>query len=160
MGKRRAGCDSMGMTVAREARRRAIRVLVVDDSNLIREALGNFVADLPGVEVVGRARDGLEALDLARARAPDVVITDLRMPRVDSFAATRLLKRSARPPAVVLCTTEDDDETRRAAADAGADALLLKRDLGSRVERLIRSLADPTALALNNPCHRARSSSG
>ena len=122
-----------------------IRVLVVDDSNLIREALGNFVAELPDMLVVGRARDGQEALDLSPALHPDVVVMDLRMPRLDGLGATRVLKGEVEPPAVIICTTEDDDLTHRAALDAGADAFLLKRDLGSRIEDVIRSLVAPSA---------------
>jgi DNA-binding NarL/FixJ family response regulator len=122
-----------------------IRVLVVDDSNLIREALGNFVAELPQMLVVGLARDGQEALDLWLALRPDVVLMDLRMPRLDGLAATRVLKGEVEPPAVIICTTEDDDNTLRAALDAGADAFLLKRDLGSRIEAVIWSVVTPSA---------------
>ena len=121
-----------------------IRVLVVDDSKLFREALANFVADLDSMSVVGRARDGQEALDLVLALRPHVVLMDLRMPRLDGIEATRALKRDPAAPAVVVCTTEDDPRLRDAALEAGADSFVLKRDLGVKVEELVRALARPS----------------
>jgi DNA-binding NarL/FixJ family response regulator len=120
-----------------------IRVLVVDDSNLFREALANFVADLDDITVVGRARDGREALDMVPFLRPHVVLMDVMMPRLDGIEATRVLKRAPDAPAVVVCTTEDDHRLRLAALAAGADSFLLKRELGVKVETLIRALARP-----------------
>jgi DNA-binding NarL/FixJ family response regulator len=121
--------------------RQAIRVLIADDSLLLREALGRFLSELADVVVVGSSRDGGEALALAPAVRPDVVLMDLVMPGMDGLAATRLLKASASAPAVVICTLEDGDEVRAAARAAGADALVRKRDLGSEIESLLWSLA-------------------
>jgi DNA-binding NarL/FixJ family response regulator len=129
-----------------------IRVLVVDDSNLFREALASFVAELDGMSVVGRARDGQEALEMVPFLRPHVVLMDIMMPRLDGIEAARMLKRALDAPAVVLCTTEDDPGLRQAALVAGADAFLLKRDLGVRVEALLHVLA-------RSPVHPARRAS-
>jgi DNA-binding NarL/FixJ family response regulator len=120
-----------------------IRVLVVDDSNLFREALADFVAHLQGVELVGRARDGEEAVDLAERTSPQVIFMDLMMPRLDGVAATRVLKRMALPPAVVICTTYDDERLRALALEAGADVFIHKRDLAAGAELLVRDLGAP-----------------
>jgi DNA-binding NarL/FixJ family response regulator len=120
---------------------RTIRVLIADDSALLREALGRFLSALPGVAVVGLCRDGSEALELAPLVRPDVVLMDLAMPRLDGLAATRVLKSAAAAPAVVICSMEDSDELRLAARAAGADALVRKRDLAHLVERLLWTVA-------------------
>ena len=118
-----------------------IRVLIADDSALLREALGRFLAELPGVSVVGRCRDGSEAVELAPVVHPDVVLMDLAMPRLDGLTATRLLKSGPAAPAVVIGTMEESAELHQAATAAGADALVRKRDLAQLVEGLLRALA-------------------
>jgi DNA-binding NarL/FixJ family response regulator len=135
MGRRVRRWHLEGMT------QRSIRVLVVDDSALFREALANFVADLNGVVVAGRASGGEEALDLAATTEPDVIFMDLAMPGLDGLAATRALKRLSPAPAVIICTTYDDERLRQAALAAGADVFMHKRDLALDAEALIRSLA-------------------
>jgi DNA-binding NarL/FixJ family response regulator len=122
---------------------KSIRVLVVDDSALFREALANFVAHLKGVVVAGRASGGEEALDLAASTEPDVIFMDLMMPGLDGLSATRALKQLAPRSAVIVCTTYDDDRLREAALAAGADVFMHKRDLALDAEGLIRSLAGP-----------------
>jgi DNA-binding NarL/FixJ family response regulator len=118
-----------------------IKVLIADDSALVREALGRFLSERPGVSVVGSCRDGGEALEVASVVRPDVVLMDLAMPRMDGLAATRLLKSWPAPPAVVICTMDESDELRQAAYAAGADALVRKRDLAHLVEGLLQALA-------------------
>src|SRR5450432_2550557 len=125
----------------------AIRVLIANDSPLLREALGRFLAELPGVVVVGQSRDGGDALALATALRPDIVLMDLVMPGVDGLAATRLLKATRPAPAVVICTLEDGDEVREAARRAGADALVRKRDLARQIEGLLLALTRPDGRA-------------
>jgi DNA-binding NarL/FixJ family response regulator len=121
----------------------AIRVLIADDSPLLREALRRFVSELRGVEVVGLSRDGADALVLASEVKPDVVLIDSSMPGVDTLEATRLLKSRVPAPAVVVCTIEDAEEVRQAAQTAGADALVRKRDLCSQLEGLLARLGHP-----------------
>jgi two-component system response regulator AlgR len=118
----------------------AIRVLIADDSPLLREAIRRFVSELRGVEVVGLSRDGAEAVELASEVRPDVVLIDSSMPGVDTLEATRQLKSRTPAPAVVVCTIEDAEEVRQAAQTAGADALVLKRDLCRKLESLLASL--------------------
>jgi DNA-binding NarL/FixJ family response regulator len=103
-----------------------IRLLIVDDQPLIRRGLSMMLATEPGIEVVGQAADGLDAVVQALAQAPDVVVMDLQMPRASGVVATREI--TARLPAtrVVVLTTYDDDELVFEAIRAGAHAYLLK----------------------------------
>ena len=97
-----------------------IRVLLADDQRVVREGLAMLLELLPGVEVVGTAADGEEAVALATSRAPDVILMDLRMPRVDGVEATRRIA-DARPQArVIALTTYADEPTVLSAIDAVA----------------------------------------
>jgi len=121
----------------------SIRVLVVDDNSLFRDAVANFVSELDSMFVVGRARDGEEALKLVPVLRPHIVLMDLAMPRLDGIEATRALKRGNGAPAVIVCTADDDLRLRQEALAAGADSFVLKRDLGRTLEALVRTLARP-----------------
>ena len=103
-----------------------LRLLIVDDQPLIRRGLSMMLAIEPGIEIVGQAADGLEAIEQALATRPDVVVMDLQMPRASGVVATREI--TARLPAtrVVVLTTYDDDELVFDAIRAGAQAYLLK----------------------------------
>ena len=105
---------------------RALRLLIVDDQPLIRRGLAMMLAAEPGIEVVGQAADGLDAIEQALASRPDVVVMDLQMPRASGVTATREI--TARLPAtrVVVLTTYDHDELVFEAIRAGAHAYLLK----------------------------------
>jgi DNA-binding NarL/FixJ family response regulator len=102
-----------------------IRVLVADDQALFREGL-RAVLSAHGVEVVGDARHGAEAVELAAQLVPDVVLMDLRMPVLDGVAATRRICGLPRPPRVIVLTTFDDDDSVFDALRAGALGYLLK----------------------------------
>jgi DNA-binding NarL/FixJ family response regulator len=102
-----------------------IRVLIADDQALFREGL-RAVLVAKGVDVVGEASDGHEAVALAESLAPDVVLMDLRMPNLDGVAATRRIQSLAHPPRVVALTTFDDDASVFDALRAGALGYLLK----------------------------------
>jgi DNA-binding NarL/FixJ family response regulator len=101
-----------------------IRVLVADDQDLVRTGLRLILGTLDGIEVVAEARDGEEAVRLARALRPDVCLMDIRMPVLDGVEATRLL--AGLPTAVVVITTFDLDEYVHGALRAGATGFLLK----------------------------------
>ncbi|WP_063770583.1 response regulator [Streptacidiphilus carbonis] len=103
-------------------------VLVVDDQVLIRAGLSALIAAAPGLEVVGQAADGHEALALNEHCRPDVVLMDVRMPGLDGVAATRRLLAADSPhrPKVLILTTFDLDEYVYAALSAGASGFLLK----------------------------------
>jgi len=105
-----------------------IRVLVADDQELVRTGLRLILGTLEGIEVVGEARDGQEAVRLARELRPDVCLMDIRMPVLDGVEATRQLAGPTveDPVAVVVITTFDLDEYVHGALQAGATGFLLK----------------------------------
>jgi DNA-binding NarL/FixJ family response regulator len=103
-----------------------VRVLVVDDQQLIRESIASLLDIQPGITVVGTAGDGREGVDQALALAPDVVLMDVRMPAMDGVAATFELSRRAPECRVVMLTTFDDEEYVVQALRAGAAGYLLK----------------------------------
>jgi DNA-binding NarL/FixJ family response regulator len=106
------------------------RVLVVDDQFLIRAGLVSLLRAAPGIEVVGEAADGDEAVEVAAATRPDVVLMDIRMPGTDGITATSRILAGARdgqePPRVLVLTTFDLDEYVYEALRAGASGFLLK----------------------------------
>lgn len=106
----------------------SIRVLVADDQDLVRTGLAMILEAQPGIEVVGQAADGREAVELARRLRPDVCLFDIRMPGMDGIAATRELAGAGvvDPMAIVVITTFDVDEYVYAALRAGASGFLLK----------------------------------
>jgi len=105
-----------------------IRVLVVDDQGLVRAGFRMILEAQPDVEVVGEAVDGLEAVEAARRLRPDVVLMDIRMPRLDGLEATRRLAGpgASNPVKVLILTTFDLDEYVYEALRAGASGFLLK----------------------------------
>ncbi|MBM7169287.1 response regulator transcription factor [Streptomyces sp. G44] len=118
----------------------SIRVLVVDDQFLIRAGLVGLLRAAPGIEVVGEAGDGDEAVELAARTRPDVVLMDIRMPGTNGITATaRILAQAAEPaPRVLVLTTFDLDEYVYGALRAGASGFLLK---DSGPERLLAAVA-------------------
>lgn len=125
-----------------------IRVLVADDQEIIRAGLTTILNAQPGIEVVGHAADGYEAVDLARRLRPDVCLFDIRMPRMDGVEATRRLAGPdvADPLAVVLITTFDTDEYVTGALRAGAKGFLLKDAGPELLTQAIHAAAEGDAL--------------
>ncbi|WP_112468718.1 response regulator [Streptomyces triticisoli] len=117
-----------------------VRVLVVDDQFLIRAGLVGLLEAAPGIEVVGEAGDGAEAVDRAAETRPDVILMDIRMPGMSGITATRRILAQAAdpPPRVLILTTFDLDEYVYQALQAGASGFLLK-DCGP--DRLLAAVA-------------------
>jgi DNA-binding NarL/FixJ family response regulator len=113
------------------------RVLVVDDQTVVRDGLVLLLGLLPGLEVVGSAGDGEEALRLVGEAHPDVVLMDLRMPRVDGVEATRRIKAEHPSVQIVVLTTYSDDESVFAALQAGARGYLTKDAGADEIARAI-----------------------
>ena len=118
-----------------------VRVALVDDEPLIRSGLAAVVGSEPDLLVVGEAGDGAEVLDLVGRTAPDVVLMDVRMPRVDGIDATRALVRAGSRARVLVLTTFANDDHVLAALAAGADGFLLKRSTPEEVLHGIRTVA-------------------
>jgi DNA-binding NarL/FixJ family response regulator len=103
-----------------------VRVLVVDDQELVRAGFVALLESDDGIEVVGQAGDGAEAVALARRTSPQVALVDIRMPVLDGIGATRELRALPDPPEVVILTTFDTDEYAYQAFRAGACGFLVK----------------------------------
>jgi DNA-binding NarL/FixJ family response regulator len=125
-----------------------IRVLVADDQDIVRAGLTMILNAQPGIEVVGEAADGREAVALARTLRPDVCLFDIRMPEVDGIEATRQLAgpEVEDPLAVVVITTFDLDEYVYGALKAGARGFLLKDAGPALLAQAIQAAADGDAL--------------
>ncbi|MFE9105561.1 response regulator [Actinomadura geliboluensis] len=123
-----------------------IRVLIVDDQELIRIGFRLFLQTRPELEVVGEAGDGREALDRAAELRPDVVLMDVRMPRMDGVEATARLTAATDPPRVLILTTYDLDEYVFGALRAGASGFLLKDAPRERLLEAIRVVHQGEAL--------------
>jgi DNA-binding NarL/FixJ family response regulator len=107
-----------------------VRVVLADDQRLVRESLGTLLGLIDGIELVASAADGREALELVDAHRPDVVLMDIRMPRLDGIEATRLLRERHPGVPVIALTTFADDASVLGALRAGARGYLTK-DAGS-----------------------------
>jgi DNA-binding NarL/FixJ family response regulator len=103
-----------------------IKVLLVDDDALVRAGLRMILSSAADLDVVGEAGDGAEVVDAVRAHRPDVVLMDIRMPRVDGLAATARVTALPQPPRVVVLTTFGLDDYVFRALEAGASGFLLK----------------------------------
>jgi DNA-binding NarL/FixJ family response regulator len=118
-----------------------IRVVLVDDQQLVRTGLRRILADEEGFEVVAECVDGSEVAAAVATSHPDVVLMDVRMPRVDGAEATARLRRSPDAPPVLILTTYDDDEVLAASLRAGAAGFLLKDAPGEEIVRATRIVA-------------------
>ncbi|MER7533770.1 response regulator transcription factor [Streptomyces sp. NPDC097704] len=124
---------------------RVARVLVADDQAVVREGIVMLLGLLPGIEVVGSARDGEEAVALTSELGPDVVLMDLRMPRCDGVEATRRIRDRHPGTEVVVLTTYADDDSLFPALRAGARGYLTKDAGGEEIERAVRDVIDGRA---------------
>ena len=118
-----------------------MKVLVADDQTVVREGLVTILELMPGVEVVGAAADGAQAIELVALCSPDVVLMDLRMPRVDGVEATRRIRADHPRTQVVVLTTHADDESILGALAAGAIGYLTKNASRDAIRRAVESAA-------------------
>ncbi|MGW3950610.1 response regulator [Streptomyces sp. NPDC004752] len=123
-----------------ETGRKPARVVVVDDQTVVREGIVMLLGLLPGIEVVGAAGDGEEAVRAVAELAPDVVLMDLRMPRCDGVEATRRIRAEHPGTQVVVLTTFGDDESLFPALRAGARGYLTKDAGGDEIVRAVESV--------------------
>ena len=120
----------------------ATRVLIADDEAMVRTGFRMILDAEPDMEVVGEAEDGEQALAAAERSRPDVVVMDIRMPRLDGVAATRRLLAELDPaPHVVIVTTFDDDENLYEGLRAGAGGFLLKNAPPEQLIEAVRTVA-------------------
>lgn len=140
-----------------------IRVLIADDHPIVREGLRTILGFQEGIEVVGEASDGLEAVDLAQKLLPEVVLMDIRMSKLNGVEATRRIKAHNPQIGVIVLTNYDDDRYVFEGVEAGASGYLLKDissdELSEAIHRVARgeSLMAPSVLrkVLDEFAHRA-----
>jgi DNA-binding NarL/FixJ family response regulator len=118
-----------------------IRVLLVDDDALVRAGLSMMLNGAANLVIVGEAGDGDQVLAAVATHRPDVVLMDLRMPKVDGITATRRLRSTPQPPEVIVLTTFDADENVLGALRAGASGFLLKDAPPAEIANAIRRVA-------------------
>jgi DNA-binding NarL/FixJ family response regulator len=118
-----------------------IRVLLADDQRVVREGLGTLLGLLDGIELVATAADGEEAVALAREHDPDVVLMDLRMPRMDGIEAIRRLSAAGDRPRAIALTTFDDDASVLGALRAGARGYLTKDAGAEEIRQAVHAVA-------------------
>jgi DNA-binding NarL/FixJ family response regulator len=118
-----------------------IRVMIVDDHPVVRDGLSSIFAAEEGFEVVGEARDGVDAVRRAKGLKPDVILMDLRMPELDGVGAIRELARQGSPCRVLVLTTYDNDTDVLPAIEAGATGFLLKDAPRSELLRGVEAAA-------------------
>lgn len=119
-----------------------IRVVLVDDQTLVRQGVRGLLELVPDIEVVGEASDGEEALEKVPALKPDVLLLDVRMPRLNGIAVLEALREAGTLPPTLVLTTFDDGEAAMAAIKAGARGLMLKDVALEDLAQAIRDLAN------------------
>ena len=123
-----------------------IRVLVADDQALVRGGFRSILETQPDIDVVGEAEDGQDAIDQSATATPDVVLMDIRMPRLDGIAATTAILAAPTPAKVLILTTFDLDDYVYQALSAGASGFLLKSAPPRELADAIRTVASGDAL--------------
>ena len=118
-----------------------IKVVIADDDEMVRDGFAAILGAQPDMEVVGSADDGVAALQTVRSGVPDVVVMDVRMPRLDGIEATRRLLTAPNAPKILVVTTFEHDSYVYDALVAGAQGFLLKRSGAAQLVSAVRALA-------------------
>jgi DNA-binding NarL/FixJ family response regulator len=124
----------------------AIRVIIVDDQELFRRGLTMLLAAEPDIEVVGEAGDGQEGVALAESAAPDVVLLDVRMPRLSGIEACQAIKEQVPSAKLIMLTVSDEEADLYEAVKSGASGYLLKDSSIEQVAQAVRVVADGQSL--------------
>ncbi len=117
-----------------------MKILIVDDDGLIRDSLKLLLGLEEDIEVIGTAKNGMEAFELCKANEPDIVLMDIRMPVMDGVLGTKLIKESFKNIKVVLLTTFKDDEYIREAIINGAEGYILKNQSSDSIIESLRTV--------------------
>ena len=118
-----------------------VRVLLVDSNDDFLDGLSAWLGREPDVEILGTAKDGREAVELAETLHPDLLLMDVSMTTMNGFEAARRIKSEPEAPIVVLTTFHDSEAARNEAWAAGAELLVAKADVTARVREVIKDLA-------------------
>src|SRR5215212_11870422 len=116
------------------------RVIVVDDHDLLRESLRSMLECEPDLQIVDEAKDGKEAVELSRLHRPDLVLMDVRMPRVDGFKATRRIKEELGTTKVLIMSAYNEREYALKAIRAGAEGYILKLATVEELQEAVRGV--------------------
>lgn len=119
----------------------SIRVVIADDHNVVRKGIRDLLSDEDDIDVVGEARNGQEAVDLATALQPDVVVMDIAMPEMTGVEATRQIRALTPAVRVLVLTAYDDDPYIYGLLDAGATGYILKTAESREIVRAVRATA-------------------
>lgn len=120
---------------------RIIRVVIADDHNVVRAGIRELLSDADDIEVVGEARNGRDAVDIALARRPDVVVMDINMPELSGVEATRQIRGAAPEVRILVLTAYQDDPYIYGLLDAGASGYILKTAEDADILRAVRATA-------------------
>ena len=130
------------------------RILLADDHELFRQGIRTLLASIAGIEVVGEAEDGPQAIAQARLLQPDIVLMDLSMPRMNGTEAIGQIKRRQPGVRIIVLTLHKSDEHLRAALNAGADGYLLKEDSQTELLAALRSVTEGHTYLSPKICNR------
>lgn len=124
----------------------SLTVLIADDHPLFRKGMRTLLESMPDIELIGEAKSGREAIEMATAQQPDVVLMDLQMPEGSGLAATRELSKSSPNVRILVVTLFEDDESIFTALRAGARGYILKDADEEEMMRAIRAVGDGEAI--------------
>jgi DNA-binding NarL/FixJ family response regulator len=132
------GEGQVSLPVAKAAGMR--RLLLVDDHAMVRQGLRAILDHYPDLSIIGEAADGREAVSIATKRAPDVIIMDINMPRMDGIEATKRIKKDRPETVIIAVSVNDTPHLRESMQKAGASAFVSKEEAGERLYETIMTL--------------------